>query len=63
MANRVLNKQLNEKLDGLLKRPNNRYNRGILHGFLLALTTEGRLDNDEAIAILDEFREKEEVEA
>lgn len=63
MANVVLNKQLDAKLDELMERPNNKYNRGILHGFLLALTTEGRLDDNEAIELLEKFGEKEEVGA
>lgn len=58
MAGRVLNKIVDAKLEELLQRPNNEYNRGILHGFLLALTTEGRLDTYEAIDILEEFGRK-----
>lgn len=40
----MVNKVLQAKLDELLARPNTTYNRGILHGFLLAMTTENRLD-------------------
>ena len=58
MAGRVLNKIVDAKLEEIMRRPNNEYNRGILHGFLLALTTEGRLDNYEAIDILEEFGRK-----
>ena len=58
MAGRVLNKQLDAKLEELLNRPNNEYNRGILHGFLLALTTEHKIENYEAIDILEEFGRK-----
>jgi len=59
MAGRVLNRKLDAKLEELLKRPNNEYNRGILHGFLLALATEGKIDTYEAMDILEEFRTKE----
>ena len=58
MAGRVLNKQLDAKLEEIMQRPNNEYNRGLLHGFLLALTTTGRLENYEALDIIDEFRAK-----
>ena len=56
----MITKVLEARLEELKSRPNNTYNRGILHGFLLALTTEERLGNFEAINILDEFRAKEE---
>lgn len=58
MAGRVLNKVVDAKLEEILQRPNNEYNRGILHGFLLALTTEGKLDNYEAFELLEEFGRK-----
>ena len=58
MTGRVLNRQLDAKLEELIQRPNNEYNRGILHGFLLALTTEGKLDNYEAVDVLEEFGRK-----
>lgn len=59
MAGRVLNKVVDAKLEEILQRPNNEYNRGILHGFLLALMTEGKIDNNEALEILAEFGRKE----
>ena len=61
MANRVLNKQLNAKLEELRDRPNTTYNRGILHGFLLAIMTEGKIDRSEAQDILEQFGEKPTV--
>ena len=36
-------------------RANNRYNRGILHGYLLALSTQGIIDNGDALDILDQL--------
>ena len=54
----MLNKVLQAKLDELIDRPNTEYNRGVLHGFLLAMTTERRLDSDEALDYLYRFREK-----
>lgn len=56
----MLNKVLQAKLDELMDRPNNRYTRGILHGFLLAMTTENRISNEEALAYMYTFAEKEE---
>ena len=35
-----------------------KYNRGTLHGFLLALTTDGVISNYEAISILEQFYEE-----
>lgn len=57
----MVNKVLVNKLDELMTRPNNRYNRGILHGFLLALITEGRMDNNEAMDYLERFNAREEA--
>lgn len=56
----MVNKVLEAKLNELMERPNNAYTRGVLHGFLLALTTENRMDNDEALDYLDRFRAREE---
>lgn len=39
----------------LIKRENNRYRRGILHGYLLALTVQGIINNDDALGILDQI--------
>lgn len=52
----MVNKVLQAKLDELMDRPNNEYNRGILHGFLLALVAEGRFEGTEALEYLDKFR-------
>lgn len=38
----------------LTRRPNIPYNRGVLHGYLLSLTTLGIITGDEAISILDQ---------
>ena len=57
----MVNKVLTTKLDELMERPNTTYNRGILHGFLLALIAEGRLENYEALEYLDKFREKADM--
>lgn len=58
MAGRILNRQLDAKLEELIQRPNNEYNRGVLHGFLLAMNTQGKIDNYEAVEILEEFGRK-----
>ena len=42
----------------IIGKTNNSYNRGILHGFLLALTTDGVISNYEAISILEQFYEE-----
>lgn len=57
----MVNKKLQDKLDELMTRPNTTYNRGILHGFLLALTTEDRIDGQEAIGLLEKFGERDSV--
>lgn len=57
----MVNKQLTNKLNELMERPNTEYNRGILHGFLLALATEGRIDNYEAVEYLEKFMQKGEL--
>ena len=42
----------------LTKRENNRYRRGIIHGYLLALTVQGIIDNEDALEILDQIDKK-----
>ena len=42
-------------LDDFRNRDNSRYTRGIVHGYLLALLTQGIIDNDDAIDILDQL--------
>lgn len=37
------------------RRANNKYNRGVLHGYLLALSVQGVIDNADAIYILDQI--------
>ena len=57
----MVNKKLQYKLDELMTRPNTTYNRGILHGFLLALVTENRIDGQEAIELLEKFGQRDLV--
>ena len=45
-------------LSDIISRPNTTYNRGILHGYLLALTTEDIIDSDDAMAIFDQIIER-----
>lgn len=42
-------------LSDFKNRANNRYNRGVLHGYLLALSTQGIIDNADAIDILEQI--------
>ena len=47
-----------ELLDRLIlqsEKVNNRYNRGVLHGYLLVLTIQDIISNDEAVEILDQI--------
>lgn len=46
---------LAERLQDFKKRPNIEYTRGILHGFLLALTVQGIIDNADALEILEQL--------
>lgn len=46
-----------EKLQEFSDRPNNQYTRGILHGYLLCLTTEGIITKDDAVEILDSVQQ------
>ena len=39
----------------ITRRPNTEYNRGIIHGYLFALTTQGIINNSEAIALLEQI--------
>ena len=45
-------------LEHIIGKVNNCYNRGTLHGFLLALTTDDVISNYEAISILEQFYEE-----
>lgn len=52
-------KEVVNKLTELAGRtPTDAYNRGILHGFLLALSLKGIIDNEDALDILCEYREE-----
>ncbi len=44
-----------EMLETLCERDNTEYNRGVLHGYLLTLTTIGVISGGEAIDILDQI--------
>ena len=42
-------------LDIITKRPNTEYNRGVVHGYLLTLSTEGIIGGDDALSILEQI--------
>ena len=48
--------EIADKLLEITTRPNNEYNRGVLHGFLFTLTMQDIITGDEGIAILEQIR-------
>ena len=55
-----MGEQYTDKLIELTDRDNNDYNRGVIHGFLITLTMGEAITGNEAIAILDLFKEAHE---
>lgn len=47
-----------DELCGFSKRSNNRYTRGMLHGYLLCLTMQGVIEKREALEILEQLQER-----
>ena len=47
-------------LEDFKNRYNNRYTRCVIHGYLLALSTQGIIDNDDALDILEQIKRTED---